>query len=157
MHLSATILCAAIFLNLLAVNFAVAQGTTFDKYFGSFNPPDYIPIDATADGSGNVYVLDIYHDRIRKLDQEGKVLLELPLVAKWLRGIEIDSLGNLYVVDLVTITVLRELGPMMTAIVVAGRSGSAYAAQIGTMQVTEEVDALRTFKALMDQGVVILN
>ena len=99
MHLSATILCAAIFLNLLAVNFAVAQGTTFDKYFGSFNPPDYIPIDATADGSGNVYVLDIYHDRIRKLDQQGKVLLELPLVAKWLRGIEIDSLGNLYVVD----------------------------------------------------------
>jgi phospholipid/cholesterol/gamma-HCH transport system permease protein len=52
--------------------------------------------------------------------------------------------GNLYVVDLVTITVLRELGPMMTAIVVAGRSGSAYAAQIGTMMVTEEVDALRS-------------
>ncbi|MGA7982913.1 MAG: MlaE family lipid ABC transporter permease subunit [Chromatiaceae bacterium] len=52
--------------------------------------------------------------------------------------------GNIYVVDLVTLTVLRELGPMMTAIVVAGRSGSAYAAQIGTMQVTEEVDALRS-------------
>lgn len=52
--------------------------------------------------------------------------------------------GNLYVVDLVAITILRELGPMMTAIVVAGRSGSAYAAQIGTMMVTEEVDALRS-------------
>lgn len=56
--------------------------------------------------------------------------------------------GNLYVVDLVGITVLRELGPLMTAIVVAGRSGSAYTAQIGTMQVTEEVDALRSIGVL---------
>ena len=47
-------------------------------------------------------------------------------------------------VDLVGITVLRELGPLMTAIIVAGRSGSAYAAQIGAMQVTQEVDALRS-------------
>jgi phospholipid/cholesterol/gamma-HCH transport system permease protein len=39
---------------------------------------------------------------------------------------------------------LRELGPLLTAIVVAGRSGSAWAAQIGTMKVTEELDALRT-------------
>jgi len=39
---------------------------------------------------------------------------------------------------------VRELSPMLTAIIVAGRSGSAYAAQIGTMKVTEEIDALRT-------------
>jgi phospholipid/cholesterol/gamma-HCH transport system permease protein len=39
---------------------------------------------------------------------------------------------------------LRELSPLLTAIIVAGRSGSAYAAQIGTMKVTEEIDALRT-------------
>jgi hypothetical protein len=39
---------------------------------------------------------------------------------------------------------LRELAPLITAIIVAGRTGSAYTAQIGTMQVTEEVDALRT-------------
>ena len=38
---------------------------------------------------------------------------------------------------------LRELSPLLTAIIVAGRSGSAYAAQIGTMKVTEEIDALR--------------
>jgi len=63
--------------------------------------------------------------------------------------------GNIYVVDLVTLTVLRELGPMMTAIVVAGRSGSAYAAQIGTMQVTEEVDALRSI-GLAPMDVLVL-
>lgn len=50
----------------------------------------------------------------------------------------------LYVVDLVSISVLREIGPLMTAIVVAGRSGSAFAAEIGTMKVNEEVAALTT-------------
>jgi phospholipid/cholesterol/gamma-HCH transport system permease protein len=39
---------------------------------------------------------------------------------------------------------LREFGPLITAIIIAGRSGSAYAAQIGTMEVTEELDAMRT-------------
>jgi phospholipid/cholesterol/gamma-HCH transport system permease protein len=47
-------------------------------------------------------------------------------------------------VDLVAISVLREMGILLTAIVIAGRSGSAFTAQIGTMQVSEEVDALRT-------------
>jgi len=47
-------------------------------------------------------------------------------------------------VDLVGIAVLREMGILLTAIVVAGRSGSAFTAQIGTMMVNEEVDALRT-------------
>jgi phospholipid/cholesterol/gamma-HCH transport system permease protein len=52
--------------------------------------------------------------------------------------------ANIYVVDLVGLSMVRELSPMLTAIIVAGRSGSAYAAQIGTMKVTEEIDALRT-------------
>jgi len=52
--------------------------------------------------------------------------------------------ANIYIADLVGLTMLRELSPLLTAIIVAGRSGSAYAAQIGTMKVTEEIDALRT-------------
>ena len=50
----------------------------------------------------------------------------------------------IYVADLVGVTITRELGPMLTAIIVAGRSGSAIAAEIGTMKVSEEIDALRT-------------
>lgn len=50
--------------------------------------------------------------------------------------------ANIFIVDLVGITLLRELAPLLTAIIVAGRSGSAYTAQIGTMHVTEEIDAL---------------
>jgi phospholipid/cholesterol/gamma-HCH transport system permease protein len=52
--------------------------------------------------------------------------------------------ANIYIVDLVGLAMVRELSPLLTAIIVAGRSGSAYAAQIGTMKVTEEIDALRT-------------
>jgi phospholipid/cholesterol/gamma-HCH transport system permease protein len=52
--------------------------------------------------------------------------------------------ANIYIADLVGLAMLRELSPLLTAIIIAGRSGSAYAAQIGTMKVTEEIDALRT-------------
>jgi len=51
--------------------------------------------------------------------------------------------ANIFIVDLVGISLLREIAPLLTAILVAGRSGSAYTAQIGTMRVTEELDALR--------------
>ncbi len=52
--------------------------------------------------------------------------------------------GEIFVVDLVTISVLRELGVLLTAIIVAGRSGSAFAAEIGVMKLNDEVDALRS-------------
>lgn len=52
--------------------------------------------------------------------------------------------ASIFVADLVGLSMLREFAPLMTAIIVAGRSGSAYAAQIGTMSVTEEIDAMRT-------------
>ena len=52
--------------------------------------------------------------------------------------------ANIFVTDLVGLSMLREFAPLITAIIIAGRSGSAYAAQIGTMAVTEEIDAMRT-------------
>ena len=52
--------------------------------------------------------------------------------------------ANIFIADLVGVSMLREFAPLITAIIVAGRSGSAYAAQIGTMAVTEEIDAMRT-------------
>jgi phospholipid/cholesterol/gamma-HCH transport system permease protein len=58
---------------------------------------------------------------------------------------ELKKFGMINLVaDTVVISILRELGPLLTAIVVIGRSGSAFAAEIGTKKVTEEVDALRT-------------
>lgn len=52
--------------------------------------------------------------------------------------------ASIYVADLVAVSMTREMGPMLTAIIVAGRSGSALAAEIGTMKVSEEIDALQT-------------
>jgi phospholipid/cholesterol/gamma-HCH transport system permease protein len=52
--------------------------------------------------------------------------------------------AEVFMVDLVAVSALREMGILLTAIMVAGRSGSAFTAQIGTMQVNEEVDAMRT-------------
>ncbi len=52
--------------------------------------------------------------------------------------------ANLYVADMVGVSMTRELGPLMTAIILCGRSGAAFAAELGTMKVSEEVDALRT-------------
>jgi phospholipid/cholesterol/gamma-HCH transport system permease protein len=52
--------------------------------------------------------------------------------------------ANIFVADLVGVSMLREFAPLITAIIVAGRSGSSYAAQIGTMAVTEEIDAMRS-------------
>ena len=52
--------------------------------------------------------------------------------------------AEVFVVDLIAISILRELGVLMTAIIIAGRSGSAFTAQIGTMKVNQEVDAMQT-------------
>jgi len=52
--------------------------------------------------------------------------------------------ANIFVVDMLGISILRELSPLITAIVIAGRSGSAYTAQIGAMKITQELDAMKT-------------
>ena len=52
--------------------------------------------------------------------------------------------AEIFVADLIGLAMLRELGPLMTAILLAGRSGAAFAAEIGTMRVNQEVDALST-------------
>jgi phospholipid/cholesterol/gamma-HCH transport system permease protein len=73
------------------------------------------------------------------------ISLLLGLIMALISSIQLRQFGaNLYVASLGGIAMVKELGPMMTAILVAGRSGSAYAAEIGTMIVHEEVDALRT-------------
>jgi len=77
----------------------------------------------------------------------------VPIVAliQFLLGVTLALLGasqlrqfgaNIYVADLVGIAMVQEIGPLMTAILVAGRSGAAFAAEIGAMKVSEELDAL---------------
>jgi phospholipid/cholesterol/gamma-HCH transport system permease protein len=74
----------------------------------------------------------------------GLLAFLLGIVITYQGGVQLQQYGaSIFVADLVGLSMLRELAPILTAIIVAGRTGSAYTAQIGTMQVTEEVDALR--------------
>jgi phospholipid/cholesterol/gamma-HCH transport system permease protein len=60
-------------------------------------------------------------------------------------AVQLKQFGaNIFVADLVGLSVVRELGPLMTAIIVCGRSGASFAAELGTMKVSEEIDALQT-------------
>ena len=69
----------------------------------------------------------------------------LGVVIAYQGGVQLRQYAaSLFVADLVGLSMVRELAPLITAIIVAGRTGSSYTAQIGTMKVTEEVDALRS-------------
>jgi phospholipid/cholesterol/gamma-HCH transport system permease protein len=75
----------------------------------------------------------------------GLISALMGLIMAFMSSMQLRQFGaNIYVASLVAMAIVRELGPMMTAILVAGRSGSAFAAEIGTMMVNEEVDALVT-------------
>jgi len=89
----------------------------------------------------------------RSLELDGFDALPITGLLTFLIGVVIAYQGaeqlrkfgtNIFIVDLVGISLLREIAPLIVAIVIAGRSGSAYAAEIGTMKVTEELDAVRT-------------
>jgi phospholipid/cholesterol/gamma-HCH transport system permease protein len=75
----------------------------------------------------------------------GLIAILLGLILAFMSSLQLKQFGaNIYVASLLAISMVKELGPIMTAILVAGRSGSAFAAEIGTMKVNEEVDALTT-------------
>jgi len=67
------------------------------------------------------------------------------MILAYLGAAQLAQFGaQIYVADLVTVGMLREMGALMTAVVMAGRTGAAYAAQLGTMQTNEEIDAITT-------------
>jgi phospholipid/cholesterol/gamma-HCH transport system permease protein len=81
---------------------------------------------------------------LRALGIIGLLSFLIGMVMAYQAGATLATYGaNILIVNLVSIITLRELGPLLTAILVAGRTGSSYTAQLGTMQITEEVDALR--------------
>ena len=75
----------------------------------------------------------------------GLISILLGMIMAFMASLQLRMFGaNLYVASLVSIALVKELGPIMTAILFAGRSGSAFSAEIGTMRVNEEIDALST-------------
>jgi phospholipid/cholesterol/gamma-HCH transport system permease protein len=67
------------------------------------------------------------------------------LLLAYMGGAQLGRIGaQMFIADLVTVGVVRELAGLMTGVILAGRVGAAFAAQLGTMQANEEIDALRT-------------
>jgi phospholipid/cholesterol/gamma-HCH transport system permease protein len=94
---------------------------------------------------GRAILHNMQHAGFDALPIVGLLSLLIGMVIAYQAATQLARYGaNIFIVDLVGHSILRELGPMIVAIIVAGRSGSAYAAQIGTMKVSEEIDALRT-------------
>jgi len=118
-------------------DFVTFMGHIFYALFHTWIKPKDIRIKET-----------VYH-----IHQSGFNALVIIALTSFLVGMVISYQGSvqlakfgadMFIVDTVAISITRELGPMITAIVIAGRSGSAYTAEIGAMKITEEIAAMRT-------------
>jgi phospholipid/cholesterol/gamma-HCH transport system permease protein len=106
---------------------------------------------ALARGLGSVRALrpvsvarHVYDTGITAIPIVALIGFLISVILAYMGAQELRQFGaEIFTVDLVTVGVLRELGVLLTAIIVAGRSGSAFAAEIGAMQLNEEIDALR--------------
>lgn len=106
---------------------------------------------AVFDGAKKPSVL-MFKETVRQIDQAGVRAIPIVTLISFLMGLvmayqgalQLEKFGaTIFVVDLVAISVLREMGVVLAAIMVAGRSGSAFAASLGVMNLNEETDALR--------------
>jgi phospholipid/cholesterol/gamma-HCH transport system permease protein len=87
----------------------------------------------------------IYETGIQAVPIVSLIAFLISVIIAYLSAQQLQQFGaEIYTVDLVAIAVLREMGVLLTAIIVAGRSGSAFAAEIGVMRLNEEVDALQS-------------
>jgi len=85
----------------------------------------------------------IYDAGVRALGITALVGFLIGIVLSYLSALELKMFGaEIYIINILGLSIIRELGPLLAAILVAGRSGSAMTAQIGIMRVTEELDAL---------------
>jgi phospholipid/cholesterol/gamma-HCH transport system permease protein len=93
---------------------------------------------------GSSLARHIYETGVTAIPIVSLIAFLISVIVAYLGAQQLSRFGaDIFVVDLVTISVLREMGVLLTAVIVAGRSGSAFAAEIGVMQLNEETDALR--------------
>lgn len=102
---------------------------------GFLNPRTWRPISIAR---------HVYDTGITAIPIVALIAFLISVIIAYMGAQQLQQFGaDIFVVDLVTVGVLRELGVLLTAIIVAGRSGSAFAAEIGSMRLNQEVDALR--------------
>ena len=93
---------------------------------------------------------------VQALPMASLVALSVGFILAMQASTELGKLGaNSFIPDLVSLSLMRELGPLLIAIIVVGRSGSAVTAEIGTMKVNEEIEALRVMAISPDHRLPI--
>lgn len=91
------------------------------------------------------FTANVYKSGAQALPVTALVGFLIGVTISYLSALQLKSFGaDLFIVNILGISIIRELGPVLVAVLVAGRSGSAMTAQIGVMRVTEEIDALST-------------
>jgi len=119
------------------VGFIAFIGELFIKSLGLLKSPKKFRIKET--------IYFIQSSGINALPIIGMTSFLVGVVIAYQTIVQLSKFGaDIFVVDASTISVARELGPMITAIVVAGRSASSYTAEIGAMKLTQEIDAMKT-------------
>lgn len=99
---------------------------------------------------------NIYKSGAQALPVAALVGFLIGVTLSYLSALQLQSFGaDIFIVNILGISIIRELGPVLVAVLVAGRSGSAMTAQIGVMRVTEEIDALATMGVSRSQRVVL--
>ena len=106
----------------------------------------------------------MWRETIRQIDLTGVRAIPIVVLVSFLMGLvlayqgatQLERFGaTIFMVDLVTISILREMGVLMAAIMVAGRSGSSFAASLGVMKLNEEIDALRVIGLNPNQVLIV--
>lgn len=98
----------------------------------------------------------VYHAGMQALGITALVGLLIGVVLSYLSAQQLSQYGaNVFIVRLLGVAIVRELGPMLAAILVAGRSGSAITAQLGVMRVTQELDAMRVMGISHSQRLIL--
>lgn len=93
----------------------------------------------------SAFVNVIYRNGVLALPIIALLSFMIGVVIAYQMGLQLKNYGaNIYIVDLQGLAVLREFGPLLTAIMLAGRTGSAFTAQLGMMKINQEIDALNT-------------
>ena len=99
---------------------------------------------------------NLYKSGARALPVIALIGFLIGIVLSYLSALQLKTFGaDVFIVNLLGISIVRELGPMLVAVLVAGRSGSAMTAQIGVMRVTEEIDALATMGVSRSQRLLL--
>ncbi|MDH3525964.1 MAG: MlaE family lipid ABC transporter permease subunit [Gammaproteobacteria bacterium] len=119
------------------VSFLAFTGETVVSFVWMIASPQHI--------RWKVIINEMFEAGYKAMPIVGLLSFLMGVVITYQGAVQLQLYGaSIYVADLLGYSMLRELAPLLTAILISGRTGSAYTAQIGTMQVTEEVAALRT-------------